>query len=729
MKVNPGERKQTRRCAFGRRDLSPGLFFGLAMLHSMAVPRSAEIPETNAPIVMKKVVVVGRTNSLAPPSITGAAELKRAVPGGFTLRDSQTLERGHASGFQDLLARVPGLTLQTENGLEVSEVSIRGSGVLSDDEPVGVEFLLDGFPFNQGDGEVILEDFDLGSIQYAEVFRGATAFKYGSTTLGGAINLASRTGYSDGPLQIRLEGGSYGFARGQIGSGGVEGSMDYFVSLTGRRREGYRRHSSENTEDMTGNLGWRISDGLENRFYLTLARTDRKLPGGLTKDQLEQDPKQADPDAIAQDLGKAWTYLRLADKVTYSNGGEQLDIGAYWWHRDLLSRALFEPDSPEGIQAFYSDNFGLVMDSVTRSEWFGRDNILTVGFAPTAEREVDQNFQNLSGQRGDTTARDSELSINAPLYAEDQQYLTEKLSVIFGLQAIYSQRHFRDYFNATPSGDQSGNGVFRGLNPKVGAIYEFDRQNQLFANFSRSWQPPSFDNMVDFGEDPGESLEFTPLRPQRAWTVETGVRGERGRASWELALYHAWVCNELLDVNNSQGVDRGAVNIDRSYHQGIEAGLEFELLDSLLAKGNQDSRADRLTWEQSYTLNDLHFDHDPVYGNNRIAAIPIHLYEAALTYEHPSGFYAGPNLRWNITKYPVDHANTLFADPYALLGFRVGYRSKKGFSVFVEAKNLCNQRYASDVDPVPDARSAAGPARIFHPGDGRSFYGGVSWSW
>ena len=37
-------------------------------------------------------------------------------------------------------------------------------------------FLLDGVNFNQGDGETILEDFDVGSLSYAEVFRGADAF-------------------------------------------------------------------------------------------------------------------------------------------------------------------------------------------------------------------------------------------------------------------------------------------------------------------------------------------------------------------------------------------------------------------------------------------------------------------------------------------------------------------------------------------------------------------------
>ena len=108
--------------------------------------------------------------------------------------------------------------------------------------------------------------------------------------------------------------------------------------------------------------------------------------------------------------------------------------------------------------------------------------------------------------------------------------------------------------------------------------------------------------------------------------------------------------------------------------------------------------------------------------------MPQHFYEAELLYATASGFYAGPNLQCNITSYPVDQANTLFADSYALLGFKIGYRPKKGLAVFFEAKNLTNERFASAVDPIADAQTVSN-AQIFHPGDGRAFYGGASWTW
>lgn len=685
---------------------------------------------TNTVTVLPEIVVTASNApaSLTSPSFQEANQHKVEVPGGMTIRSSTNMDFGRGSSFEDLLSGIPGLTLQSQNGMELTKVSIRGSSILSDDEPLGVIFLLDGFPFNQGDGEVILEDFSLNSIRYAEVFRGANAFKYGAITLGGAVNLVSKTGYDADRFQLRLEGGSFGFTRGEASSGGVEGPLDYYATVTARSRDGFRQHSDENTEDLFSNLGYRFNDHLENRFYLSVTRTDRAVPGGITKEEMEQNPRQVDPVNIEQNLSKQWYYLRLADKITFKTDNEEADAGAYWWHRNLLERDLSTEDEPDGIQGYYSDNFGVLVNSVTRSELFDRRNILTIGMIPTLEIENDANFNNAGGHESGMTAKDREFSINAPAYAEDQQYVTENLSLLAGLQAIYVQRHFTDQFNDTPSGNQSGNLVFRTVNPKVGAIYEFAGKDQVYANFSRSWQPPSFDNMVDFGDDPGDSLEFTPLQPQRAWTAEIGTRGEAGRFEWELSLYHSWVRDELLDINDAMGVDRGAVNINRAYHQGIEAGLDVDLADSILFTTNKNGGADHLTLNQTYTLNDFHFQNDPVYHDNRIAGVPIHYYQAELMYEAPCGFYAGPNVQWNITRYPADHANTLFAGGYALLGFKAGFEFKHGLAVFFEARNLTDVHYPSAVDPIPDARTADA-AEIFYPGDGRSFYGGISWRW
>src|SRR5215510_3027256 len=198
-------------------------------------PNSAETEE---------VTVTGEPiKSLTSVSPDVSAEQKTEVPGAFTVKTNDDMELGRASNFEDLLQRTPGVFLQSENGMEVSKISIRGSGITSEDEPLGVMFLMDGLNYNQGDGETVLEDIDIAVINYAEVFRGADAFKYGALTLGGAINLVPFTGYNAAPFQARLEGGSYGFFRGDMSGGGVQGPFDEYGAIDFRERVGFREHS------------------------------------------------------------------------------------------------------------------------------------------------------------------------------------------------------------------------------------------------------------------------------------------------------------------------------------------------------------------------------------------------------------------------------------------------------------------------------------------------------
>ena len=298
-------------------------FAVIAIQEAQAANTSNNSAETEAVTVMGEAT--GSRTSVSPEE---SAKQEKALPVAFTVKTTDDMKLGRASNFEDLLQRTPGVFLQSENGAEVSKISIRGSGISSEEEPLGVMFLMDGLNFNQGDGEATLEDLHVAALSHAEVFRGADAFKYAALTLGGAINLVPLTGYNAAPFQVRLEGGSYGFFRGDISGGAVQGQLDEFGAIGFRAREGFREHSREDTEIFFANLGYKFNDQVENRFYLTLDRTNRNLPGGLTKSQMEDDISQANPLAIAQDWNKELSNVRLADKLSIRTEEIDLDVGA-----------------------------------------------------------------------------------------------------------------------------------------------------------------------------------------------------------------------------------------------------------------------------------------------------------------------------------------------------------------------------------------------------------------
>ena len=399
---------------------------------------------------------------------------------------------------------------------------------------------------------------------------------------------------------------------------------------------------------------------------------------------------------------------------------------------------------------YYSDDYGADIAYETTADFLQQKNRLSIGLVPTFEPESDNSYADIGGKFQERIAADRTYYLNLPLYVENQHYFTDKLSLLTGFQAVFVNRVFRDGFKSPKLGDQSHNDNFLSISPKVGLAYQVTKSSLVYINGNRSFQPPSFDESLGIQEGVDGGTVFHELHSQRAITAEVGTRGEAGRFEWDLALYRSWVRDELLDQNNDQGEPLGTINAPKTIHQGIEAGLETELFTSIFAQGTAAKKEkddgedggksvrkpaltslpkpDRLVLEQTYTFSDFRFQDHPVYGTHRVAATPVHYYKSELRYEHPSGFFFGPNVEWNIVKYPVDEANSLFNDPYALLGVRTGYRTKKGVQITFEAKNLLNKIYAASVEPLGDARSSD-DTNSFNPGNGRAFYGSVSFVW
>ncbi len=156
----------------------------------------------------------------------------------------------------------------------------------------------------------------------------------------------------------------------------------------------------------------------------------------------------------------------------------------------------------------------------------------------------------------------------------------------------------------------------------------------------------------------------------------------------------------------------GTVSADETIHQGLELAL-----DTLLWE--------RVQIRQAYLWTDARFDGDRVFGDNQLAGIPEHFYRAEFFYRWPQGYYAGPTLQWAPSDTPIDHANTLFADGYAVVGLRAGFRPAHGLAWFVDARNLAGTTYAASTGVIADARGR--DAAQFLPGDGLAVYGGIEW--
>ena len=188
--------------------------FGVAAASSWAqTPPSAGL----VPVLPRYEITAVRDKAQAF-LLQGAEKRLALVPGGTDVIGTEAFVRGRASNFEDFLRPVTGIHVSSDNAGEASKISMRGSGIQSD-EALGVQVLLGGLTYNQADGEANLEELDLSAIQGAEVYRGANALRYGGYVLGGAINLIPKTGRDSPGFQVRSEAGSFGYRRASVGGG------------------------------------------------------------------------------------------------------------------------------------------------------------------------------------------------------------------------------------------------------------------------------------------------------------------------------------------------------------------------------------------------------------------------------------------------------------------------------------------------------------------------------
>jgi iron complex outermembrane receptor protein len=176
------------------------------------------------------------------------------------------------------------------------------------------------------------------------VFRGADALRFGSITLGGAINLVTLTGRDVDSLTTRLSAGSFGFTEEEVASGWSHGPFDGYISIFNHMLEGYREWSQENYQKIFSSIGY-TANSTENRVYFFFGRLDQNNPSSLTKEEMYANPQQTEPEAVQQKWNTSSTYERLIDRFVVKGDEWNLQLGAYWNHRQQTQRQEYKDDS------------------------------------------------------------------------------------------------------------------------------------------------------------------------------------------------------------------------------------------------------------------------------------------------------------------------------------------------------------------------------------------------
>ena len=683
-----------------------------ALFATRAFAQATQPDETAA---LPAVIVQGQTeHSLTSQNVAQQKRTLDQTVGSVGFVDSADYQNTYAFTLRDVLKNVPGVFVQNRYGQEL-RLSIRGSGIARGYHTRGLEILQDGIPTNLADGSGDYYQIDPLALQSADVYKGGNGLAYGSSMLGGAINFVTPSAYTaDAPNILRLEGGSFGTVRGSAQFSRVMGPLDFIGTFSVNHADGYRDHERGQYEQFNANIGYRFTPDVETRFYLGAYVIDQKLPGTLSLSDALNDPTKASPSALAGDQARDTRTERIANRTTVKLDVGQLDIVTWAIHKSLY-HPIFQVIDQDGWTYGFAPRYtatlnlsGMRNDVIAGARFFGGN---------TQARQ----YVNVSGNEGTQTLDSTQSAYNYEAYVEDRLFFLPTVALMAGFKALHDVRKYVDHggLAADPT-YKSTSESFSGVNPKLGLMWQPNREIQAYIDVTRSQDVPDF---TDLTQTFANTTRFTPLTSQHAWTLEIGTRGKRDRVSWDLTAYRSLVRDQLLQYTTNPDVPASTFNANKTVLQGIEAGVSVDVWRDITHAG----AGDRLTLSGLWNLSDFRFKDDPQYGNNRIAGVPVNVLRAVLGYARPNGFHVSASVDWVPAGAWADDANTLRVPGYTLLGVQAGMDFRNGLSVFVDARNLTNKRYVSDISTVADARTASSTA-IFYPGEGRSIFAGMRYA-
>ncbi|MDI1295300.1 MAG: TonB-dependent receptor [bacterium] len=619
----------------------------------------------------------------ASPVIEAAAARVARTPGGVDVVAADAFADKLAVSLRDALSFSPGVYAQPRFGQEV-RLSIRGSGLSRGYHMRGLTLLQDGIPINSADDNGDFQELDPQVFQHIEVYRGGNALRWGGSTLGGAINAVTPTGRSAPGADLRIDGGSFDTIRAKAAYAYADDRGDAWAAITTDRSDGDRDHGARKSFRFNGNVGLKLNDRIETRFYASVQSIRQKLSGALSETDALTHPTKGN---FVGDQARDIDSIRLQNRTTIEVDGGQIAIGAFYNVKQLHHPIFASLD--------LAGNLG------------GLPVELTLGSQARFGRTVAKQYLNIAGKSGTPTAYAIQKAQTINSYGEVRIAPLPKLWLIAGGVYMRGERTIDNRFAPARSGDAS----FDSVAPKIGLLYEPSQTVQLYANYNRSVELPGFGELsqTPSGGVPG----FTPVGLQKAWTAEIGTRGHLGIARWDVSVYRADIRGEMLQYSVLAGVIPAATfNADKTRHQGIEAGLDLTLTPWA-------------TLRQVYTYSDFRFRDDRQFGDNRLPVVPRHVYRADVRLG-TDALSLSPAVEWLPQGAWVDYANSKRVGGYATLNLGAQAQIRDGVTLFLDARNLTGERAVGDISAVVDYAKLAGSARaIVYPIERRAIYGGV----
>ncbi len=651
---------------------------------------------------------------------------KNKIPGNIQSVGQKEIQDLKPAGLNSLLEQSVGsITVNNYQGNPFQpDVSYRGftaSPLLG--TPQGLSVYLDSVRVNDPFGDVVNWDLiPLNAISRVDVIPGSNPL-YGLNTLGGAIALHTKDGFSDPGGAVEVTAGSWRRRSASVELGGNTGGLGGYISANHYQEDGWRDLSPTKVDQFFGK-GSLQGDRTNIDVTVLYAKSDLIGNGGTPVSLLNQRYESifTAPDETRNEL----TQLALSGTHWFDDSNQ---IGADVYYRKVRRNTLngdqfddftdtdFDGNSPSptvispGTGTSFDPTFGfaptsifnrtttdqnsegaaLQYTSVTEKNRFTAgmtfDNS-TVDYTQTVQLGVLDTTRTAQPPPGLFTFWPGEVLANSisGRYRTISGFLTDTWSIRPSLHLTLSGRYnetkvtsnldhnvaaeaMAAYNGADDFVNTNETFTYRKFNPAGGLTWNPRQTLTLFGNSSQGSRVPS---PIELGcANPATActvptaLTGDPFLPQVvARTGEIGARGTISRSMrWDAAFFRTDTKDDILFVSSPTNPQQGYFSsFGKTRRQGVELGFS--------------GRIGRVSWQSNYTYLDATFqspaslvnsansssDANGVYTvqpGDRLPGIPQHMFKINAAYDLTHVWSIGASLFAQSYQYVRGNENNL----------------------------------------------------------------------
>lgn len=635
------------------------------------------------------------------------------VPAPISLVTQTDLNRYDNTTIIEAMNAKPGVRMDQRSPGSY-RLSIRGSSLRSPFGVRNVKVYYDGIPYTDPGGNTYLNQLGFYNFQSVEIIKGPASSVYGAGN-GGVLLIRNDVDKFYPGFSVSYTLGSYQLDNLNLNFRFGNENAHNSINFQHVSNDGFRDHTAMQRDVLTWDAVIKTNEKQELQAHFLFGDLYYQTPGALTKSEYDLNPKSARP-AVGPSPSADQAQAAIYQKTFLAGFSYNTKMSEHWKNITYLYGAYSQMRNPNFRNYSRTSEPHLGGRTVFNFEKQFSKSVLT--FNTGAEFQQSFNTQrvydNNNGSSG-TLQTDDEIYNNQGFifFQANADYSNgwiatagisiNKLGLDFKrLSEVPTVMHTRKFNNE--------------VTPRFALLKKVRKSVSLYASIARGFSAPTTSEVL-----PSTNNFNTGLQAESGVDYEFGARGSvlRNKLYFDINSFFYTLKNAIVQRRDITGADYFE-NAGSAKQNGLETYLSYELINNGL------HFFDHIFLHTSNTWNNFHYKEfkqlDNDFSGNQLPGVASQTVAAGIDANTKPGLYAKATFFYS-GRIALNDANTDYADPYDLLGLRIGFKKHLSkqiqMEIFTGAENIFNEKYSLGNDI-----NAFG-GRYFNVAAGRNYYAGV----